>query len=96
MIIAPVTVDDTAGGTTLVSAAEARKAKVIIVQLEAGEDDIALAFDGGAVALTFANGLLLLAGTERVIEMDKASFTNGVKAITAAMGSASVRVHVIE
>lgn len=95
MIITPVLVNDTAGGTELVSPALCLKFKAVVIQNLTGAVSVAVSFDGGGEALTFANGLVLEAGMERVIEFNKGSFSNGVKAIADTATSSTLRVHLI-
>lgn len=96
MILDPVAVDETAGGTTVVSAANARRGKAIVIQNPTGSSTCALAFDGGEVDLTFANGLILEGGMERVIEEPKGGFHNAIVGICDTGESTTLRVHVIE
>lgn len=88
--------DDTEGGTVVITGAQCAKLKAVVIQNPSGNDAVALKLDGSADALTFANGLLLNAGMERVIDCHKGAFTNSVKAITDAAGAATLRVHGIE
>ena len=100
MIVAPVAVDNTAGGTLLLSASNAAKCKAVIVQNPSSGATVALKFDGTADALTFANGLILAPGQERVIETrggaSEVDFHNDIKAIADAALPSTLRVHGIE
>lgn len=96
MIFSPVAVDDTAGGTVVLAGSNSAKFRSIVIQNPTGNNDVALAFDDGDEALTFANGLLLKAGMERVIDCHKGAFTNDVLAICDTGGAATLRVHGIE
>lgn len=96
MIITPATCTDVK--STVVSPSQARKVKTILIQNPSGGSTVAIRFDGGEETLTFANGLLLPAGTERVIEATegKGSFTNEVEAICDAGQTTDLVIHVIE
>lgn len=95
MIIIPVVVSDTAGGTQLVSPSQCLRFKAVVIQNLIGQNTVAVSFDGGSETLTFANGLVLDVGTERVIEFYKGSFSNGVMAIAATGTTSTLRVHLI-
>lgn len=96
MILEPVAVDDTAGGTLVITGSQCARLRAVVIQNPTGGSTVALKLDGSADALTFANGLLLEAGMERVIDCHKGSFTNMVKAITDVGGAATLRIQGIE
>lgn len=96
MILTPVAIDDTAGGTTIVTGAQCAQAKAIIIQNPTGNGNVALKLDSSDDELTYANGLLLEDGMERVIDCYKGSFTNDVVGICNTGGTATLRVQLIE
>jgi hypothetical protein len=96
MIIAPVTAADTAGGVALMTPVQASKCRSVVIQNAAAGNPIALKYDGGADALTFANGILIAAGATYVIDVTKGEFHNDIKAICGSGLTSTVRVHGIE
>lgn len=84
--------------TVLLTAGEAQKLKAIVIQNPPGGNTVALKFDALTTDLTFANGLLLPGGTERVIEADegKGSFHNPVYARCDTAATQTLRIHGIE
>jgi hypothetical protein len=96
MILNPVAVDDTAGGTTVVTASQCSKVRAVVIQNPTGGSNVALKLDGSTDVLTYENGLLLEAGMERVIDCHKGAFTNPVVGICDTGGTATLRVQGIE
>jgi hypothetical protein len=96
MILNPVTVDDTAGGTVIITGQQCSRLRSVVIQNPTGNNDVSLKLDGSADALTADNGLLLEAGMERVIDCHKGAFTNTVKGICAPGESAVLRIQGIE
>lgn len=96
MILTPVTVDETAGGTLVIAGSLCAKLKSVVIQNPTGNGSVALKLDGTSDALTFANGLLLEAGMERVIDCHKGSFTNSVIGICDTGGTATLRIQGVE
>lgn len=96
MILTPVAIDDTAGGTVVVTGAQCAQAKAIIIQNPTGNGNVALKLDSSSDVLTYANGLLLEDGVEFVIDTHKGAFTNDVVAICNTGGTATLRVQIIE
>lgn len=95
MILTPTVTD---AGVVLLTAGQSAKFKAIIVQNPTGGNTVALKFDGADTDLTFANGLLLSGGTERVIDVSegKGSFHNPIYARTDTAATQALRVHGIE
>lgn len=96
MLISPVTVNDTALGTLLLSALDSSKCTSIVIQ-NTGANPVALKYDGSATGLTFANGILLAASNaERVLNGDKGAMNYEIRAIAGAGLTSTIRVHGIE